>query len=369
MEITAAVIREVGGDVALEKVDLETPRADEILVKITAVGLCHTDIATIAGALPFPMPGVLGHEGSGIVAEVGSDITKVVPGDRVAISFASCGTCPACVSGEPAYCHQFMALNYAGTRPDGSSTTSNSEGPVGSSFFGQSTFGTHAITKERNVVKVPDDFPLELAGPLGCGIQTGAGAIMRSLKAAKGSAVVVAGGGSVGLSGVLGAVVQGCSTIILVEPVAARRELALTLGATHVIDPAAGPVDEQIRAIVPDGAQYGFDTTRIPAVIAAVLNALGNQGVLGLVAIPADPTASMSLPLIPALLLGLTVKGIVEGDSVPDEFIPQLMSLYQEGRFPFDKLITKLPFDQINEGMKAQHDGTAIKVVLTLDEN
>lgn len=364
MDTTAAVFREIDGELDFETVQLDGPRPDEILVELVAVGVCHTDLATIAGALPFPMPGILGHEGSGIVREVGADVTKVKPGDRVAISFASCGTCEACVAGDPAYCHNFMALNYAGVRSDGSSVASDSAGSVGSSFFGQSTFAKHAITKERNVVVVPEDFPLEIAGPLGCGVQTGAGAVMRSLAAPAGSSIVILGGGSVGLSAALGAVVQGCTTIIVVEPVASRRELALSLGATHAIDPADGPIDEQVRGIAPAGVNFAFDTTGIPAVLSSALNALANQGVLGLVAIPKDPAAVLALPLIQALLTGITVKGIVEGDSDPDEFIPELMRLHLDGRFPFDQLITKMPFDQINAGIEAQHDGSAIKVVL-----
>ncbi len=364
MQTTAAVVREVGGDLDFETVQLDGPRADEVLVELVAVGVCHTDLATIAGALPFPMPGILGHEGSGIVREVGGDVTKVKPGDRVAVSFASCGTCAACLADEPAYCHSFMALNYAGSRPDGSSVASDENGPVGSSFFGQSTFAKHAITKERNVVLVPDEFPLELAGPLGCGVQTGAGAVMRSFAAPAGSSIVVMGGGSVGLSAVLGAVVQGCTTIIVVEPVRSRRDLAISIGATHAIDPGAGPVEEQVRGILAEGVNYAFDTTGIPAVLTSALNALAPQGVLGLVAIPSDPASVLALPLIQSIILGVTVKGIVEGDSDPDVFVPELMRLHLDGRFPFDRLITKMPFDQINAGIAAQHDGSAIKVVL-----
>ena len=163
MEVTAAVLQEVGGDFGLEKVQLDAPRPGEVLVQISAVGICHTDLATRDGALPFPLPGVLGHEGAGVVVEVGEGVTKVAPGDRVGVSFASCGSCPACASGAPAYCHRFMELNYAGLRTsDGSSPLSNAQGPVGSSFFGQSSFATHAITGERNVVKVGSDIPLHL---------------------------------------------------------------------------------------------------------------------------------------------------------------------------------------------------------------
>jgi aryl-alcohol dehydrogenase len=368
MKTTAAVLNELGAELSLEHVQLDGPRPDEVLVQIAAVGICHTDIATRDGALPFPLPAVLGHEGSGTVVSAGSDVTKVRPGDRVAISFATCGRCPACAAGSPSYCHGFMALNYAGTRPDGSSVITNAAGNVGGSFFGQSSFAAHAITSERNLVKVPDDFPLELAGPLGCGIQTGAGAIMRSFSAPAGSGVLIIGGGSVGLSAVLGAAVQGCDPIIVAEPVPGRRELARTLGATHAIDPADGPAAEQVRALFPAGVQFALDTTGLVPAISGALGALGNQGVLGLLAIPADPAAALPVPLLQGLVLGLTVKNIIEGDSDTDTFIPQLMQLYLDDRFPFDKLITTLPFEKINDGMAAQLSGEAVKVVLLLDQ-
>jgi aryl-alcohol dehydrogenase len=363
MEATAAVLNEPGAELSMERVQLDDPRPDEVLVRIAAVGICHTDIATRDGALPFPLPAVLGHEGSGTVVSTGSEVSKVKPGDRVAISFATCGQCPACAAGSPSYCHGFMALNYAGTRPDGSSVISNAAGAVGSSFFGQSSFASHAITSERNLVRVPDGFPLELAGPLGCGIQTGAGAIMRSFGAPAGSGVLIFGGGSVGLSAVLGAVVQGCDPIIVAEPVAGRRELARTLGATHALDPADGPAAEQVRTLFPAGVQFALDTTGLVPAISGALGALGNQGVLGLLAIP----AALPVPLLQGLVLGLTVKNIIEGDSDTDTFIPQLMQLYLDGRFPFDKLITTVPFEKINDGMAAQLRGEATKVVLLLD--
>jgi aryl-alcohol dehydrogenase len=367
MEITAAVLNSLGSELSIEPVVLGDPRPDEVLVKIAAVGICHTDLATIDGALPFPLPAVLGHEGSGTVVSVGSDVRKVRPGDRVAISFATCGQCPACAAGTVSYCHNFMALNYGGARSDGSSVITNAAGNMGSSFFGQSSFATHAVTSERNVVKVPDGFPLHLAGPLGCGIQTGAGAIMRSFGAPAGSGVLIIGGGSVGLSAVLGAVVQGCDPVIVAEPVTTRRELALSLGATHAIDPADGPAAEQVRALFPAGVQFALDTTGLVPAISGAIGALGNQGVLGLLAIPADPAAALPVPLIQSLVLGLTVKNIIEGDSDTDTFIPQLMELYLAGRFPFDKLVTVLPFEKINDGIAAQLRGEATKVVLLVD--
>ncbi|MDQ1462058.1 MAG: aryl-alcohol dehydrogenase [Actinomycetota bacterium] len=365
MDITGAVFRSGSSEFTIEPLVLASPGPGEVLVKIVAVGLCHTDIATQAGVIPFPSPGVLGHEGSGRVVEVGPGVTKVAPGDPVALSFSTCGKCPSCVAGEPAYCHMFMPLNYAGSRLDGTSPLTTPSGEqVGSMFFGQSSFATHAVAPERNVVKVPEDAPLDIVGPLGCGVQTGAGAVMRSFAAPPGSSIVVLGAGSVGLSAVLGAVVQNLAHILVVEPHETRRALALELGATHAIDPTAGNLTEQIRAVVPDGVDYVFDTTGRPDVIEASIAGLTNRGTLGLVGVPSDPAAAVSLNIIGLMLQGLTVKGIVEGDSDPDVFIPELLALYAEGRFPFDKMVTKVPFGQINEAVDLQHKGEAVKVVL-----
>src|SRR5271154_5104474 len=237
MQITAAVVREPGADFAIETVELEDPRPDEIRVRIAAVGVCHTDLVARDGFMPFSMPAVLGHEGAGVVDTVGSAVTRFAPGDRVAITFRSCGTCDRCKSGDPAYCFTMPALNYIGMRPDGSKAIRQGDAAVSSNFFGQSSFATYALAYERNVLKLPGDIPFEIAAPLGCGVQTGAGGVMLALAATKGSSILVLGGGAVGLSAVMGAVIQGCAPIIVVEPHAARRALALELGATHAIDP------------------------------------------------------------------------------------------------------------------------------------
>ena len=181
MKITAALTRAPNTPFELATVDLDEPRADEVLVRIVGVGVCHTDLVAQAGSMAITMPAVLGHEGAGIVEQVGSAVRKVKPGDRVAMTFLSCGKCPSCDSREPAYCHSMSALNYNGVRNDGSRTMRNESGPVSGSFFGQSSFATHALAHERNLVKVPEGVPLELAGTLGCGVQTGAGAVMRSM--------------------------------------------------------------------------------------------------------------------------------------------------------------------------------------------
>ena len=363
MIIEAAVARGPQLPFQIETLELDAPRADEILVRIVGVGLCHADLVFKAGG-PIGLPAVFGHEGSGIVEQVGEAVTKVAPGDRVAISFRSCGHCPRCDRHEPAYCHTMPMLNYAGVRTDGSKTLSKHGEPVAGSFFGQSSFGGHALTYERNVVKVPESFPLELAGPLGCGIQTGVGGIMRSLACEAGSSLLIVGGGAVGLSAVIGAAVQGCATVIVVEPMASRRALALELGATHVIDPASDPdLARAVRAIVPIGVDYAFDTAGIPAVLQAVMQCLGPHAVFGIVVI-APPGTPVPGDMGQVMTFGHTIKGIIEGDSDPDEFIPQLMALHAEGRLPLEKLVKTFPLSQINEAIAAQHRGDCVKVVL-----
>lgn len=364
MDITAAVARTGQAGFSVETVQLDDPRPDEILVRIAGVGLCHTDLVFQQAEGIFPRPAVFGHEGSGVVEKVGSAVKKVAPGDKVLITFRSCGACDRCHDGDAAYCRTMPMLNYAGVRTDGSMTLKNADGPIAGNFFGQSSFGTYALTYERNVVKAPDDVPLELMGPLGCGIQTGAGGVMRSLAARAGSSILILGGGSVGLAAVMGARIQKCATIILVEPLAARRDLALELGATHVIDPKAqGDLAAAVRTILPAGVDYAFDTTGLPAVLNGAFGALGSKGVLAIVGVPA-PGTPMPGDLGAAITFGLTVKGVIEGDSDPDEFLPELLDHYRAGRLPFDRLIKTYPLSAINEAIAAQHHGECVKVVL-----
>jgi aryl-alcohol dehydrogenase len=365
MRISAAVVQEVGAPFTLTDVDLQEPAPDEVVVEIAGAGICHTDIAVQHGHLPFPLPGVLGHEGSGTVVELGADVTTLAVGDPVAISFNSCGACPHCAKGEPAYCHGFLEYNFGGVRPDGSSGLVSAGTKLGANFFGQSSLATHALAHERNVVKLPPGAPIRLAGPLGCGIQTGAGAVMNSLDVQPGSTVVVAGAGAVGLSAVLAAVVREAASIIVADLQPSRRALASELGATHAVDPQAGPLADQIREIAPAGADYAIDTTAVTPVVEQLLASLGMRGMLGLIGVPADPQAVFSVGLFQPTLTGLTIRGIIEGDADPKTFIPYLLDLHSLGKFPFDKLITTMPLAQINEAVEAQHRGEVLKAVLT----
>src|ERR1700722_11470999 len=334
-------------------------------METAGAGICHPDIAAQHGPLPSPLPGILGHEGSGTVVEVGADVTSIAVGDDVAISFNSCGACPTCSKGQPAYCHNFLEYNFGGVRSDGSSGLASAGTKLGANFFGQSSLATHALAHERNVVKLPTGAPVELVGPLGCGIQTGAGAVFNSLDVQPGSTVVIAGAGAVGLSAVMAAVVRNAASIIAVDLHESRRTLATELGATNVVDPQAGPLADQIREIAPAGADYAIDTTAVTPVVEQLLSCLAARGMLGLIGVPAHPAAPFSIGLFQPPLLGLTIRGIVEGDADPKTFIPYLLELHRQGKFPFDKLITTMPFAQINEAVAAQLRGEVLKVVLT----
>lgn len=367
LQVTAAVVPAAGAEFTLETVELDDPRPDEILVRVRAVGVCHTDLVARDGGMPFSMPAVLGHEGAGVVERVGSAVTKVAAGDRVALTFRSCGQCDRCQSGDPAYCYSMPALNYIGMRPDGTKALKQGETAVSSNFFGQSSFATYCLAYEANVLKLPDDIPFELAAPLGCGVQTGAGGVMLALACPAGSSLLITGGGAVGLSAVMGAAIRGCRTIMVVEPHAARRALAMELGATQVIDPAESPdLAAAVRAIAPQGVDYAFDTTGRPDTLTAIMGALAPKGVLGIVGIP-PPGTPLPGDLGMVLTFGQTVRGIIEGDSDPDEFLPELIGHWRAGRLPLEKLVRTYPFAEINGAIAEQHHGDCVKVVLTLD--
>lgn len=361
--VRAAVVRKIGDPWTIEDVELAAPREDEVMVRMVGTGICHTDSACRTG-FPVPMPIVLGHEGAGVVESVGSAVKNVKVGDHVVLSFDSCGECHNCDKHQPAYCYTFYPRNLAGVRTtDGSSPISQNGEPINALFFCQSSFATYALAREVNTIVVDKDLPLEILGPLGCGIQTGAGAAVNGFGIAKGESMAIFGGGAVGLSALLGARAVGAGDIIVVEPNAARRELALELGATHVIDPKETPDTlAKIKELV-GGVNYALDTTGIPDVIAAAVEALLPRGVMGLLGVP-PPEATVPANMMSMLVRGITVRYIVEGDANPPEFIPKMLSWYKAGKFPFDRLIGKFPFDQINEAAHAAESGKVIKPVL-----
>jgi aryl-alcohol dehydrogenase len=362
MKIKAAVVREAGGHFNLEEIELDEPRADEVLVRIVSSGLCHTDLVARMQYLPIPLPGVFGHEGAGIVEKVGAQVTKVKPGDHVATSFLSCGVCTPCKSGTPGWCPDFKRLNFGGRRADGSTTMKKGNETIYGSFFGQSTFATHSLVSERSVVKVPSDVPLEILSPMGCGIQTGAGGVINSLSPKPGSSIVIFGIGSVGLSAIMAAVACGCTTIIGVDVVESRLKLSKEFGVTHAIDSGKTDAVAEIKKITGGGVAYSLECTGIPAVFRQAVDCLMMGGVCGLIGVaPAGVEVKLDMQTV---LDGRTVKGVVEGDCIPDIFIPQLIDLYKQGRFPFDRLLKFYSLDQINEAAEDSEKGKTLKAVL-----
>jgi aryl-alcohol dehydrogenase len=365
MKINAAVVYEPAGDFKIEQLEIEDPRDDEVLVKITGVGICHTDLGARDMHLPIPPPpSVFGHEGSGIVETVGKRVTKVKPGDHVVLSWDYCGTCSSCKAGKDPYCLNFFLHNFHGARPDGSPTLHKGDQVIHGSFFCQSSFAGYALANERNTVKVRDDVPLEILGPLGCGIQTGAGAVMNALKPGAGSSIAIFGAGTVGISAVLGAVVCGCTTIIAVDINAQRLDMARELGATHTINAQDTDPVKAVIDITQGGAEYSLECIGNPKTLRQAVDVLPRCGVCGLLGV-VPPGTEVNLDM-DAIMNGRTVRGIIEGDAIPDLFIPKLIELYSQGRFPFDRLITFYRFDEINKAVEDMEAGKVIKPVLRL---
>lgn len=365
MRIQAAIAREARAPLVIEAIDIEPPRADEILVKVVATGVCHTDLVVRDGMLPTPLPVVLGHEGAGIVEAVGSAITKVRPGDHVVMTFNSCGVCPSCQEHAITYCHEFFPRNFFAARADGSSALSQDGERINGNFFGQSSFATYAICHDINVVKVPNDVELELLSPLACGVQTGAGAVLNALNVRPGKSFVVFGAGSVGLSAVMAARVAGATTIIAVDMNDKRLAMAMELGATHSINPGKAKAVEEIIKITGHGINYALDTTGIAAVIRNAVDSLAPRGTCGILGASA-PDAEITFNETHFMSGGRRLIGIVEGESNPDTFIPTLIDLYKQGRFPFDRLVKFYAFSDINQAIHDSETGIAIKPILRM---
>lgn len=366
MQIRAAVTESKGAPFTIRELELEQPRADEVVVRVQAAGICHTDLIIRDQWYPVPLPAVLGHEGAGVVEAVGTAVTKVAPGDHVAMSYGSCGGCAKCQTGQPWVCHDFWGRNFAAVRSDGTTALAGAGGAVHSHFFSQSSFATRAIATERNVTRLDASAPLDVVAPFGCGIQTGAGAVLNALRPDAGTSIAVFGTGTVGLAAVMAARVAGCTTIIGVDVRSDRLKVAREVGATTVVDASDGDAVEAIKAATGGlGADFSVETTGSPRVLAQAVYATGPGGVCGLIGAPPFG-AEVSLDVNQVLAMGRTLKGIVEGESVPDVFLPRLIALWQQGRFPVDRIITHYDFDEIDRAARDAEEGRVIKPVLKL---
>jgi len=365
MQITAAVSRAAGEPFRIEQVTLGPPRDDEVLVRVVASGMCHTDLmARDAPHLPHPI--VLGHEGAGVVERVGSAVRKLAPGDHVVLTFMFCGRCPSCLRGEPSYCERIMPLCFGGAREDGSTSTTSAEGPLHDHFFGQSSFGAFALASERNAIKVPKDAPLELLGPLGCGLPTGAGSVINALKVGVGQSLAVFGAGAVGMAAIMAGRIVGATTIAAVDMVDARLELARELGATHAFNARDPELAGKIKALTGGrGMDFSLDATGTDKAMPVAMEVLAQRGTCGFVG-GAPPGTRFQLDANWLMAGGRAVRGILEGDAVPDQFIPALIELHRQGRFPFEKLVKVYDLKDINQAAHDSETGAVIKPVLRM---
>jgi len=364
VSVTAAVVREPNQPLVLEELEIDEPRSNEVRVRMVGTGVCHTDAVARDAIYPVPFPTVFGHEGSGVVEQVGSEVRNIQVGDHVVLSPAYCGKCSFCRSGEPMYCENGFEEMFGCKRHDGSTAFSKDGEPVGSHFFGQSSFAAYSNVVENSVVVVDKDAPLELLGPLGCGLNTGAGAVLNEMRPAPGTTIAIFGTGAVGCAGIMAAAVASCTTIIGVDIHDSRLELATELGATHTINSATHDVAAKIDRITGGrGLNYALDTTAISSVVRQAADALGTRGELVAVG-AAAPGEEVSFEVGSSLTKGWTFKTVIEGSAVPQVFIPRLVDLWKQGKFPFDKLIKTYSHADINQGFDDSESGAVIKPVV-----
>ena len=350
-------------DFTLAEVELDEPRADEVLVRIVAAGLCHTDLTVPTMLPPEMFPNVFGHEGAGVVEAVGPEVSGIEVGDHVVLSFRSCGTCAACGAGDVGYCEQNLLLNYMGMRPDGSTTMRRGEQPVFGSFFGQSSFARHALAYADNCVVVDKDLDLTLLAPFGCGFQTGAGTVLNVLRPQPEESLVVYGAGAVGLAAIAAARGAGVGTVVAVDPASGRRQVAEGYGAL-VLDPleeGAEPVEARVKEATGGGASYAIDTTALPRVVLQAQRSLRTRGTLVALGLGAP---EYTVDAIDLLQSGKVIRSSIEGDADPQRMIPELVGLRAAGEFDVDHLVTTYPFERIADAVADVTAGKVVKPVL-----
>lgn len=360
MKATAAVARTSGEPLSIEQIDLGDLQPDEVRVRMVATGICHTDATARGGAYPIELPAMFGHEGAGVVDEVGSAVKGLQAGDHVVLAPASCGVCKPCQSGQMGYCANYIAQNLSGRRAARSADGES----VATHFFGQSSFSTYANVVARCAVKVDPDVPLEMLGSFGCGLQTGAGAVLNDLRPEAASSLAVIGTGAVGSAAIMAAAIAGCTTIVAVDLHDSRLELARELGATHTVNSSSTDMREELLGLTGgEGVDYIVDTTAVPSVLNQAARSLGVRGTLVAVG---NTTFGTEAPfeIGESQVKGWTFRMNVQGSSVYPIFIPRLIELWKQGRFPFDKLVRTYPFADIEQGFKDSASGSTIKPIV-----
>jgi len=365
VQITAAVVQEKGAPFRLETLELADPAPDELVVRVVASGICQTDVHGRDDYFGIPYPCVFGHEGAGIVERVGSAVRKVAPGDPVVMFSPSCGECQACLRKLPGYCAAARRIKFSGLLRNGCPPLKRGGQAVHGAFFQQSSFATHALATEANVVKVPRELPLGLAAAFPCGINTGAGAVLNALRPGAGSSFAVFGSGAVGLAALMAARIASCDVRIAVDLHENRLALARELGATHVFNARAVDAVAAIRdATGGKGVEFSLEAAGDPRALRQAVDCLSPLGVCCLVG-SARTGTEVALDMV-GIQLGRTVRGCIQGDAPGDEFIPALVGHWRGGRLPVEPLVTYYDFADINRAVEDSLSGRTVKAVLRI---
>ncbi|NLV72002.1 MAG: NAD(P)-dependent alcohol dehydrogenase [Actinobacteria bacterium] len=358
---TAAVVHEVGGPYTLEEIELDDLRPDEVYVRLEATGVCHTDANM---QVMVPMPAVVGHEGVGVVEEVGPAVDYVKPGDRVILSWPACGVCPTCLLGHRYICDNAFQLLFGGKRLDGSPTIKLNGKWISGAWFQQSSFATNSLVPQNCLVKVDNDLPPEILAALPCGVMTGAGGIISALQVGPADGVLILGAGGVGQAAVMAAKMTGAHPIIAVERNPERLELALELGASHTVNAETEDAVARVLEISGGGVRYAFDSSGASAMWEVAAPALLPGGVFGVCAAANKETLGGSPHIM--LSKGNRIQFIMGGNAVPRVFIPKLIEWYKQGRLPVDRIVGTFPFSEINEAFASSHKGETVKPVVLM---
>ena len=372
MKIRAAVLDKMGAappyakskPLRIAELELDPPGRGEVLVRVVAAGLCHSDLSVINGDRPRPMPMALGHESAGVVEQLGEDVSDLAVGDHVVMVFMpSCGHCIPCAGGRPALCEPGAAANGAGTLLSGERRL-HCDGADINHHLGVSGFATHCVVSRRSVIKVDADLPLDEAALFGCAVLTGVGAVVNTGRMMPGETAAVIGLGGVGLSSVLGAVASGAQQIVAIDLSDDKLGLARQLGATHTVNARDADAAEQVRAITGGGVDFAFEMAGAVRAMELAFKITKRGGTTITAGLP-PPGAALALPLVQLVAEERSVKGSYIGTCVPTRDIPRFVALYRAGKLPVDRLMSgKLKLDDINEGFDRLHEGKAVRQVI-----
>lgn len=347
----------------VEEVELGAPRHGELLVRIEAAGVCHSDLSVVDGSRVRPLPMALGHEAAGVVEEVGPGVRDVRQGDHVVLTFVpSCGLCGECTAGRPALCTAAASANGAGTLLHGPPLLRDRKGETIHHHVGVSGFARHAVVARESAVVIPKDVPLSTAALLGCAVLTGAGAVLNTAAVRPGQTVSIFGLGGVGLAAVMGAAVAGAAAIVAVDPVESKRRLALELGATLALTPEEA--DRTLRDVTAGGADFAFEAAGVPAVMEAAFRSIRRGGAAVAMGLP-HPSRQVTLPALAFAGEGKMMVGSYMGSAAPQRDVPRFLTLWKAGRMPLDRLQTaSMPLERVNDAFEALAAGQAVRQIL-----